>query len=95
MLEELDSEQVTLYCEDHPKYGGKFPPAPQKVGCSKCWTIFYIKHLASFPEADRAEMLDLLEGAVRKAAELAEKGKFDVELYDRPIIHIDKDALPN
>lgn len=94
-IAELDSEQVILYCTEHPNYGGKLPPKPQENGCVKCWTIFYIKMQAGFPEAARDEMLDLLTSAVTKSAELAEQGKFDVELYDHPIIHTDKDALPN
>lgn len=90
MLDELDSEKINLYCSEHPDYQGA--PEKKKNGCAKCWTIYYIKELAGLPEEDRDEFLDRLESAVHHATELAEKGKFDVDIWDKPEIKIEKDA---
>lgn len=93
MLNELDSEKINLYCGIHPDFQGKLPP--NGGGCAKCWTVYYIKEMAGIPEKDRDEFLERLEEAVAHATEQAARGKFDVDIWDKPEVKIEHDVEDN
>lgn len=89
IYQELDSDRITLKCGYHQAYRGVIPP---RNGCKECWQVYYLKEFMALPEDSRDEFLDRLESAVNHAVEAAERGEFDVHIYDRPEIKIERDA---
>jgi hypothetical protein len=86
-LEELMTDEKTaLYCKKHSYASCKIPP--NAVGCKDCWQAFYFYMIARTPPHLRAEKIELLIEVVKKAVELEESGKFDLELYDHPVIKV-------
>lgn len=91
LSEVMDKEKLTLFCGKHTYIASSIPPTAQ--GCKSCWECYYWYMIASTPPHLRAERLNQIEEMVAHAVEVVEKHEFDVKLYDRPVIHTEKNAI--
>ena len=82
-----ETEEFFLKCDEHNWYYNGRPPLT--TGCKDCWLVFYYGQLAQ-SGADKKELVDQLESAIRHAAELEDKGLFDFKPDFK--VHIDKDV---
>lgn len=90
LSEAMDSQKVQLYCKEHMYFG---PSREQSIrptkGCTQCWMVFYFKDIASAPPHMRAQRLDELEEVLHKAVELAQSGRWDININPHADIKIE------
>lgn len=80
-------DEFVVGCPDHNYWFKGRPPITH--GCRECWAAYYFAQFAI--SGAKPENVDILESAIRKAAELADKGEFDFkpELSDFQVEHED------
>lgn len=79
-LEEItDPNRVAVYCSKHQYFGPSKinPDSKPKLGCSRCWFVFYLNDMIAVPPSERAKRLDELDEVLHKLAEQVEKGHGD------------------
>lgn len=79
-------DSVYFRCAEHNYWGNTTPP--MAVGCRGCWGAYYWVFLGKYHTEQGED--EVLEAVMRHAAEAAEKGEYDIKLYDHPQIHIEK-----
>ena len=89
-IQKADGEDVCyIRCEDHNYWYKNSPPLT--VGCRSCWLAYYLGQRAQMKPELMDMGLDELEAALKHMEEELHAGKWDLELYDRPIIDIQQE----
>lgn len=83
LAEALDPNQTVIYCHDHMYTGNGTPP---DIHCRKCAFVFHFKQIGKLPPHKRAEAVEKLYTVARHITEEVEKGTFNVNLFEKPII---------
>ena len=90
MLEVLDKSKILLHCPKHTYVASDTPPAP--IGCKHCWEAYWWYKIASTPPHLRQERLEQAYAMVSDAVVQMERGEFDIQLYDHPVIETRKNV---
>lgn len=92
LSEALDSKKVQIYCKLHNYFGpSKTAEVKPNKGCAQCWMVFYFYDIATAPPHTRAQRLDELTEVVHKAVELAQSGKWDINIDPHANIKIESE----
>jgi len=85
-----DQSKVMVFCQRHMYFGE--PDTAPTAGCKGCWLVYYTVLIGRTPPHLRAQRIAELTDLVHHINEEVEKGNFDVDLFNQPIVKIDKDA---
>ena len=87
----LDGGEPKAYlrCEVHNWFFNNRPPLVS--GCTSCWMCYYLGQRAQM----KPELMDMglqeLETALLHMQEECKSGKWDLDLYPHPEVHIEKE----
>jgi hypothetical protein len=87
LMEELDSEKVTLFCGKHA-YAATLLKAPTHQ-CEECWQAYITRMVAAMPPHSRGEFLEALQEFSHEMVANPEGYK----PFLHPEVHIERDAI--
>ena len=91
--ETRDPKRIYAGCGLHGYYGpSHLVDTKPATGCADCWKAWWLAHILKFPASERAAALDQAFEAIAKCNEAVENGTWDFTPFEKPEIHIDKDA---
>ncbi len=90
LSEVMDKNRVLLACKRHSYVASETPPKP--TGCVDCAKAYWWHKIASTPPHLRRERVEEAIRVIRAAVESYERGEFDFEVSERPIISTETDA---
>ncbi len=92
LLAENQGERVLLACEDHQYFPGNKFSLPQQVGCKHCILAKLWFEFSKVPPEKRLERAEELLTVTHHMSEDVERGRFDMCVYSRPQVTIEKDV---
>jgi len=85
-----DPKRVLVFCQKHMYFGE--PETAPAAGCKGCWLVYYTILIGRTPPHLRAQRIEELRSLISHMNEEVEKGNFDIDLFNQPVVTVDRNA---